>query len=214
MNKIELPIQQANKYYSYSQYKSMVADLFEQNLVTGPNQIESLLNSTKMSIQRMKKWDKIIKVSEGIKSNLELIEDNWTWYVITEGWCGDAAQIVPVLSKIAEQSEKLELKLLLRDENQDLMSNYLTNGGMAIPVLVAVNNITGEEMPHWGPRPEEIKKRLANFIQNNPNMSKSEISRELHLWYAKDKGISVQNDILELIQKHMVPAHQKLHKVG
>ena len=214
MNKINLNIQQASRYFTYSEYKSMVIDLFEKDKVTGPNQSEVFIESTKMSIQRMKKWDKIFKVSDELVQNLNKLEDDWTWYVITEGWCGDASQIIPVVSKIAYQSNRVELKLLLRDENPDIMSKYLTNGGMAIPVLVAVNNRTGEELPHWGPRPKSIGERLVQYRKDNPEISKSELSKELHLWYAKDKGMSTQKDIHDLVNQFMVPTKSRLHKVG
>ena len=107
MNKIVLDIQQAKKYYSYSEYKNMVFDLYQQGLNTGPKQMEVLVESTKMSIQRMKKWDKIFKTSESLKSELDKIEGTWTWYVITEGWCGDASQIIPVLAKMANESQNI-----------------------------------------------------------------------------------------------------------
>ncbi len=214
MNKIDLDIQKAARYFSYSAYKEVVVRLFEQDKVTGPNQIPSLLESTKMSIQRMKKWDKIFKVSGEMLTHLNQLEDHWTWYMITEGWCGDASQILPVVAKIAGHTDRIELKLLLRDENTEIMGKYLTNGGMAIPVLVAVNNRTGEELPHWGPRPEGIKLRLENLKKESPEISKSELSKQLHLWYAKDKGISTQHDILQLVKQYMVPQKTELHKVS
>jgi hypothetical protein len=214
MNKIDLDIQQASRYFTYSEYKKLVVELFDKEQVTGPNQVTSLIESTKMSIQRMKKWDKIFKLSEEAIHSLSQLEDSWTWYVITEGWCGDAAQILPVVNKMSDYTDKIELKLLLRDENSEIMANYLTNGGMAIPVLVAVNNRTGEELPHWGPRPEAIKIKLAQFIQDNPELSKAEISRELHLWYAKDKGLATQQSLLELVEEHMIEPNIELHRVG
>lgn len=213
LNKIE-DIQQASRYFSYSEYKKMVVDLFADNMVTGPHQIPAFMDSTKMSIQRMKKWDKIYKLSDELKENLSLVKDQWTWYVITEGWCGDAAQILPVIVKAAEYSENVELKMLLRDENESIMEKYLTNGGKAIPVLVMVNNTTGEEMPHWGPRPAAIIQKLEETKKESPEITKSELSKQLHLWYAKDKGMSTQHDILKLVKQYMIPQQSKLHKVS
>ena len=207
-------IQQASRYFSYSEYKEMVVDLFADNKVTGPHQIPAFMDSTKMSIQRMKKWDKIYKLSDELKEKLDKVKDQWTWYVITEGWCGDAAQILPVIAKAAAYSGNIELKMLLRDENEDIMEKYLTNGGKAIPVLVMVNNTTGEEMPHWGPRPVSIIEKLGETKKESPDITKSELSKQLHLWYAKDKGMSTQHDILELVKQYMIPQKSLLHKVS
>lgn len=214
MNKIDLDIQKASQYFTYREYKHMVTELFADGVVTGTNQSAIYQDSTKMSIQRMKKWDKIFKVSDEMNESLSKLEDSWTWYVITEGWCGDAAQILPIIASIADQSDRVELKLLLRDENKEIMGNYLTNGGMAIPVLVAVNQRTGEEMPHWGPRPLLIQGKLDALKSENPDIAYPELSTQLHLWYAKDKGQSTQNDILKLVNKHMVSNAVELHQVG
>ena len=213
MNKIELDIQQAQHYYSYTQFKEMVADLYQKGLNTGPSQSEVLLESTKMSLQRMKKWDKIFKISPMIASNLGEVQDSWTWYVITEGWCGDASQIIPVIAKLASQNDNIDLQILLRDENPDIMNNYLTNGGMAIPVMVAVNNTTGESTPHFGPRPQAIQDMVKEYMEENNEVNKSEFSKTLHLWYAKDKGLSTQHDIMELVNTHMIIVQQPLHLV-
>jgi hypothetical protein len=199
---------------SYTEYKALVTELFEKDLVTGPTQVKSLLDSTKMSLQRMKKWDKIFKVSTGLQEDLAKLEDHWTWYMITEGWCGDASQIIPVVSKIADASDKIELKILFRDENSEIMDKYLTNNGKAIPILVAVNNRTGEELPHWGPRPKGIQEMILTYKKENPDFDKSEFSKTLHLWYAKDKGVMTQIDIHNLVSQFMLPAQTKLHKVG
>jgi hypothetical protein len=214
MNKLELDIQQANKYYSYLEFKEMVADLFSDGLNTGPKQMDVLIESTKMSLQRMKKWDKIFHISPMVESNLKKIEGSWTWYVITEGWCGDASQIIPVIAKLASQNENIELKILLRDENHGIMNNYLTNGGMAIPILVAVNNDTGEATPHFGPRPKEIQERVNEYKVENPGFDKSVFNKTLHLWYAKDKGLSTQHDVLQLVNTYMVAKSERLHRVG
>ena len=213
MNKIELDIQQANNYYSYSEFKQMVSELYNQGLNTGPNQLEVLMNSTKMSLQRMKKWDKIYKTSPLTEASFKNISDSWTWYVITEGWCGDASQIIPVIAKLASLSDKIELKILLRDENPKIMNNYLTNGGMAIPIMVAVNNGTGFSTPHFGPRPTAIQERVEEYKIANPNFDKSALNKELHLWYAKDKGVSTQLNILKLVNDYMVIENAQLHMV-
>ena len=64
--------------------------------------------------------------------------------VISEGWCGDAAQILPVINKMALVSNKIEFRIVLRDENPALMDAFLTNGGKAIPKVIMIDNESGE----------------------------------------------------------------------
>lgn len=199
--KLKKSIADATKLYSYEEYKSMVSEKFAKGEVTGDIQSESMLGYTKMGIQRMKKWDKVFKISETTQNLVSELSENWTWYVITEGWCGDAAQIIPVLNRISNHSDRIELKLILRDENPEIMDQYLTNGGRAIPILVPVNNSSGAQLTHWGSRPKAIKEKLESTRKENPEMAGSELSRQLHLWYAKDKGVEVQNDINQILIK-------------
>ena len=59
------------------------------------------------------------------------------WLIITEGWCGDAAQCIPTIEKIAAESKNIETHYVLRDENLDLIDEYLTNNARSIPKLIA-----------------------------------------------------------------------------
>lgn len=76
--------------------------------------------------------------------------------VLTEDWCGDAMLNLPILLKIAEKIQ-MEVRILLRDENLELMDQYLTNGtSRSIPIFIFINE-NGEEKAVWGPRAEEIQ---------------------------------------------------------
>ena len=60
----------------------------------------------------MNRLDKTIQLSDEVIKKLKNFDTNYIWLVLSEGWCGDAAQIVPVIHKMAEVSDKIELKLL------------------------------------------------------------------------------------------------------
>ena len=124
------------KGISYESYRTLVKDLLNQGKSTGKEQSEDLFNYSILNDKRMGRLDKTIKISEETQDSINNLKNNFTFLVIAEGWCGDAAQVVPVLNKIAEATSKISLKLVFRDENNDLMNQFLTNGGKSIPKII------------------------------------------------------------------------------
>lgn len=187
------------KGISYQEYRQMVSDLFQDSKVTGPAQSEALLNYTKLNIQRMNRLDKTIHLSEQTISELSSLTKKTIWLVITEGWCGDAAQILPVLSKIEQASEAIEMQLVLRDENEELINAYLTNGGKSIPKVVILDAETKEEIANWGPRPAKAV-ALINEMKEQFGGMTDEVKQGLQKWYNDDKGQSIQEEFLAIIK--------------
>jgi thioredoxin-like negative regulator of GroEL len=119
--------------------------------------------------------------------------------VLAESWCGDAAQIVPFLSKIAEGSEgKMALTILFRDEQVELMNEFLTNGTRSIPKLIATDE-GGNVLFQWGPRPKRAQDLMLSLKQN-PELSAEQAKMQLHKWYAENKGADVLDELMEHIQ--------------
>ncbi|MFD2442449.1 thioredoxin family protein [Bacillus sp. CGMCC 1.16607] len=86
----------------------------------------------------------------------EVANKNWRGIVLTADWCGDAALNVPVLQRMAEESQ-MELHFLIRDENLELMDQYLTNGkSRSIPIFIFIDQ-EGKESMVWGPRAPEVE---------------------------------------------------------
>ncbi|MGP4064733.1 thioredoxin family protein [Oceanobacillus sp. M65] len=76
--------------------------------------------------------------------------------VLTEDWCGDAMLNIPILLHIAEAGD-IDVHMLLRDQNLELMDNYLTNGkSRSIPIIIFLDQ-EGNEVAKWGPRAEKIQ---------------------------------------------------------
>ena len=111
----------------------------------------------------MKRWDKTVKISEEAKNKIESFDEAITWLLITESWCGDAAHVMPVINKIAELNENINLRIVLRDENPELMDAFLTNGGRAIPKLIVIDDATGDVLNTYGPRPSEATNYVTRF---------------------------------------------------
>jgi thiol-disulfide isomerase/thioredoxin len=186
------------KAISYLEYKELVSSLISEGKSTGPNQSDALLNYSVLNDKRMKRLDKTIQLSEEIISKTKALNKPQTWLLLTESWCGDAAQTMPVINKIANENANINFKIVLRDEHLELMDQFLTNGGRSIPKLVALdkdNNVLNS----WGPRPSVATKMVADYKAANGSLD-SEFKKALQVWYNKNKGRSVQDDFVEFLQ--------------
>lgn len=189
----------SKKAISYTDYRVLVSNLLADGKSTGPEQSEALTNYSLLNDRRMKRLDKTIKISEETILEFQKVKEPQTWLVITEGWCGDAAQNIPVINKIAETTDKINLKVVLRDENLELMDLFLTNGGRSIPKLIALdkdNNV----IDSWGPRPTVATKMVADYKAEH-GVIDAAFKQDLQVWYNKDKGLSVQEDFINIATK-------------
>ncbi len=187
-----------NKGISYLAYRTRIKDLLVQEKSTGNEQSDDLLNYSLLNDKRMDRLDKTLRVSEETQKSINDLENKYTFLVIAEGWCGDAAQIVPILNKIAETSNKIELKIVFRDENEELMNQYLTNGSKSIPKILIIdskNNVVNS----WGPRPSVATKMVLDYKEQNGSLD-ADFKTNLQIWYNKDKGANTQEDLLKLLK--------------
>ena len=193
------------KAWTYDDYRTEIDDLFAQGKSTGDNHSEAIMNYTKLNIFRMKRLDKTTRLTEDALAQIQKEDRKITWLVITEAWCGDAAQIIPVLNKLAEENKNINLKMILRDENLEVMDQFLTNGTRSIPILIVLDSETLEVLNSWGPRPVEVQKMVMEAkanAANNPADSKEiwdEAKKDAQLWYTKDKTKSIQSEVLGIL---------------
>ncbi len=188
------------KAKSYVDYKTMILDLLKEGKSTGLEQNEDLFNFSKLNDKRMKRLDKQTKLSENAKLKIEKVQKDFTWLVLTEGWCGDAAHTLPVINKFAESNPKIELKVVLRDENEDLMNEFLTNGSKSIPKLVVLEKKTNKVIGSWGPRSKTAAKLVTDYKEKNGRID-AEFKKQLQIWYNKDKGSNIENEMVEMIER-------------
>ncbi|WP_271406285.1 thioredoxin family protein [Tenacibaculum soleae] len=186
------------KAISYSAYRVLVKDLLVKGKSTGSNQSDDLLNYSLLNDKRMQRLDKTIKISEETIAKLKDVNEPQTWLVISEGWCGDAAQNLPVINKIAEENKNIKLQVVLRDENLELMDNFLTNGGRAIPKLIALDK-NNEVINTWGPRPDIATKMVADYKAEKGALD-ADFKKDLQVWYNKNKGVNVQENLVALLK--------------
>ncbi|HEX7239226.1 MAG TPA: thioredoxin family protein [Longimicrobiaceae bacterium] len=118
--------------------------------------------------------------------------------VLLEDWCGDAVNTVPVLARLAEVAPRLDLRVLPRDENPDLMDAHLTGASRSIPVVIVLDE-SYAELGWWGPRPAELQAWVVS--EEARRLSKEERYREVRRWYARDRGRSTLTEILDLLER-------------
>lgn len=195
MQKFDLSI--INSYISYNEYQAEFKKQVFLNDINSLSELEKkYVEYRKLNFQRTSRVDKTFLPAPETKDTFESISYEQTWFVITENWCGDSAQSLPVIAGLANLSEKIDLKIVLRDSNPEFMNLYLTNGNKSIPKLVVFDK-QGSELFQWGPRPK-VAQDLFNKLKND-GIQKAEINKELHLWYAKNRGKEVEKEITELI---------------
>jgi len=188
------------KSLTYNQYRTLISDLLKKSKSTGNEQSESLTKYSELNEVRMNRLEKTIQINEEVAQSLENLQANYIWIVISEGWCGDAAQLLPIIHKMAERSEKIDLRIVLRDENEALMNQFLTNGGKAIPKLLILDVETLTVLSDWGPRPEGAKNLILDYKTRHGVVDEA-AKTELQKWYLHDKGISTQKEIIALVEK-------------
>lgn len=181
----------------YQTYRALVDQLLLEGKSTSEASYD--LHYTKMNVQRMTRVDKTVNLTDELSSIIDQFKTNYKFLVITEGWCGDAAQIVPVFNKIAVASlGKIDLKFVLRDKNLPLIDAHLTNGGRAIPVLIVLNETADQVLATWAPRPQVLQELLKEWKKETTEMPI--LAEKLHSWYAKDKTQSTQAELIELLK--------------
>ena len=187
-----------SKGISYSTYRTHIKEFIKKGLSTGIEQSDAIFNCSTLNDKRMDRLDKTLSLSENTLTSLNELNNDITLLVISEGWCGDAAQILPVIHKIAEASSKITLKIIFRDENPELMNLYLTNGGKAIPKVLIINE-ENNVLNSWGPRPSTATKMVLDYKEKN-GVIDDEFKKDLQMWYNKDKGNNTQQDLINLIK--------------
>lgn len=186
--------------YNYSEYSDLMSTLTKEKKTSGSKQSDSLIGYTKLNYLRMKRIYKTTVIDDVLTDRAQSIDKPVIWLVLVESWCGDVAQNLPVLARVAELSEHIDLRIILRDENPDIMNAFLTNGGRAIPKLVILDAHTLEEMGTWGPRPAPFQK-MAMDQKANPIMTYAEFSELVQRKYLDDRTETIQKELTELLRK-------------
>lgn len=192
------PLSMTESAYSYSDYMHLMEKVVLENRTTGPKQSEELNHYTRLNLARMQRLNKKTVILDSLRQAVDQLDVQQTWYILTEAWCGDAAQNIPTIVAATLSNPAINVKLLLRDEHPELMDAYLTNGGRSIPKLVAVDEHFNELFT-WGPRPAGAQALLKEY-KANPVKPYSEFAEDIQRWYIADKTESLQCELQALLE--------------
>ncbi|MBT8326960.1 MAG: thioredoxin family protein [Bacteroidia bacterium] len=194
--KFNYNIEERNSY-SYPEYRELINSLLSQRKTTGTNHSDDLIKHTEMNVVRLNRLDKRATLREGLINTLANAPKQH-WVIIAEAWCGDAAQSMPWINKMTEMNSNIKLSIILRDENTDIMDDFLTNNGRSIPKLIAHDGM-GDILFDWGPRPNEIQEEFLRLkAQGIPYQ---DVSTVIHTLYAKNKGNAIQDEFNTVLKK-------------
>lgn len=186
------------KSRDYHEFRKLISDLLLEGKSTGNEQSESHTYYSRLNDARMDYLDKTITVSKENSAKLKSLKRKYIWLVLAEGWCTDGAEIMPVLNKMAHDSGKIDLKIVLPDENEDLMDLFLTDGVWAVPKLIVVDKELGDVFESWGPMPKGASDLTRKFREKKEPMDEA-TKGDLKNWYLNDKGVSVQEELIRLM---------------
>ena len=183
--------------HSYEQYMEIMTQLSNEKDTSGSTKSEALIKYSSLNYSRMKRLNKGTFSFD--KSLFPMLNEDIVMLCLTESWCGDAAQNLPILHQMTDLDPHLSLKLIWRDEHMELMEKYKTNGALSIPKILFVNS-KNEIMNSWGPRPSELQAWVMD-AKYQRNVDYSEISLYVQKWYNKDKGQSTFSEIAAILSE-------------
>ena len=182
---------------TYQEYRDMVGSLAAEGKTTGPEQSASYVEYTQLNNRRMNRWDKTLKLAPETVEKIKAVDRKLQFVVLTESWCGDAAPSLPVMHKISELNPNITMTVVLRDENPELIDQFLTNGAKSIPKLIVLDEASQDVLGDWGPRPKPATKLVQDYKAEHGKLT-AEFRQDLQLWYNKDKGQSILSELIAL----------------
>jgi hypothetical protein len=191
--------------HTYEAYRSKIDHLLSQNKTSGNDQSEGRIEYTRANVSRMDRMYAHFELHPDWQ-NLKLKPHAFGVLVIAEAWCGDAAHTLPSIVRLVEaNSSFMELRIVFRDEHEDLINAYLTNGSKSIPKVIVFDSTTFEERFVWGPRPKQAQDLvLEHKIRHD--FDKNRMTAALYKWYNHDKGLVIQEEwISQLKQLEHLP---------
>ena len=182
---------------TYAEYKGMIDSLLAEGKTTGPVQTEAKVAFTRLNRHRKNRIEKTVNLDEETRTAVRKVDRPMTWLVISEGWCGDGAQSVPIIEKIAAENDKIKTVYLLRDENLTLIEELLGKPELSIPKVIALDDASSDVFFVWGSRPAPAQELLIKLKAEG--VDKDAILEEMQRWYNADKGRAIQHEFVTLL---------------
>jgi hypothetical protein len=181
---------------NFTSYHKLFEEILNSEKQQAPYDKADYLNYTKLNFSRTSRWLKQTEIKDEIKHFFGTIKQVQNWVLITEPWCGDAAHSVPFIYLLSQLSDKIKLKIQLRDFGSEI-ENYLTNGGKSIPILI-IRNEENQDLAVWGPRPAKCQELFLEMKTKELDFEQQKI--ELQNWYNMDKGQSIIEELIRILK--------------
>ncbi len=149
-------------------------------------------------------WRSLYKraaLPEAVIVRASALRSKWHLFTLSEDWCGDAINSLPVVARLTEAAPLVDMRLVGRDANPDLMDEHLTGASRSIPVIMVLDS-NFVERGWWGPRPRPLQSWV---MERGLTLSKEQRYREIRTWYARDRGATVLNELLCIMENQEHP---------
>jgi len=204
MDKIDKTI--LSSAVNYEAYHLLMADLVTHQKTK--EYTEEQINYTRMNIVRMERLDKTTRLLPAVQDFFKELKTPLFFLILTEPWCGDAAQVLPVVQKLASQNDLLEVGMIMRDQNLEIMDQFLTEGARSIPKIIVLNSSDNQVLGAWGPRPFIAQAMIQRGMNQWREMEegtardlfKRDLLTQLQKWYARDKTTSIQEEFSAFLE--------------
>lgn len=103
--------------------------------------------------------------------------DDLRCLILAADWCGDVVRNVPVVFRALAETE-MPVEVLIMEEHLDVMDQFLTMGGRAIPVVIFTDT-GGFVLGTWGPRPKHVQAVMNAFKAENPDRNAPDYEEKL-----------------------------------
>lgn len=150
-------------------------------------------------IKHAELWQGVYRMATVFPESIERLRQvpgAWRLLALSEDWCGDCVSCLPVIARLAERSG-IELRILDRDANPDIMDAHLSSGARSIPVVLILDRDLNRH-GWWGPRPSPVQRWMRN---EGLLLARPEQGRRKRAWYARDRGRTVVKEIVEAIER-------------
>ena len=184
--------------YNFEDYLEQIEDELEKQIEL--DDPKELVPYYAINLKQSRDIRKNFRYNPGMEKKAKSYNAELKFLVISEGWCEDASQIVPVVDRLAE-TIGVECKIVFRDENLELMEEYHTNGSFSVPIVIGVTP-EGEEAFRFGPRPAKAMVFTNRFKKDPDKYSKDDFIEDLDRFYLENHGQDIITEILTLIEEY------------
>src|SRR5690606_13496095 len=96
----------------YPEFRALLERLVAEGRTTGPDQGPEMVAYTKLNLARTVRSEKTVALLPELREALAKAPP-MTWLVLTEPWCGDSSQVMPVVARMADAAPQLRLRIVL-----------------------------------------------------------------------------------------------------